>query len=109
MKFRLSTNIAVGTLKQQEARKFYTGILGFHDRTVEPGYEGLQSGPFRIFVQHDEEVKGIVMELFVEDLEEAKRILLKNGCKIIRWEGKGKDCYIEDPFGVRFNIWEEKE
>ena len=49
------------------------------------------------------------MELFVDDLEAAKRFLTDNGCKIIRWEGLGKDCYIEDPFGLRFNIWQVKE
>src|SRR5690606_3686612 len=103
MKFRLSNNIAVGTIKQPEAKKFYTEVLGFKDRTDEPDFEGLESGPFRVFVQHDEEVPGVVMELFVEDLEEAKKILLNNGCKIIRWKGQGNDCYVEDPFGVRYN------
>jgi predicted enzyme related to lactoylglutathione lyase len=46
------------------------------------------------------------MELFVDDLEAAKQVLLANGCKVLRWKGKSQDCYIEDPFGVRFNIWE---
>jgi hypothetical protein len=31
-----------------------------------------------------------------------------NGCKVLRWRGKGQDCYIQDPFGVIFNLWEEK-
>lgn len=47
------------------------------------------------------------MELFVDDLEKAKEHLLSNGCTILKWEGKGKDCYIEDPYGLRFNIWEK--
>ncbi len=48
------------------------------------------------------------MELFVDDLDTAKAHFLANGCKILRWHGKGKDCYIEDPFGVRFNVWEQQ-
>jgi predicted enzyme related to lactoylglutathione lyase len=47
------------------------------------------------------------MELFVDDLAEARKRLEANGCKVLRWRGKGQDCYIQDPFGVIFNIWEE--
>jgi len=25
------------------------------------------------------------------------------------WEGKGKDCYMRDPFGLTFNLWEENQ
>ena len=108
MKFELSKNVAVQTTEPDKAKEFYTKILGFKDRSNDPDFGGIDSGLLRIFVQDDKNVSGIVMELFVDDLEEAKKILTENGCKIIRWEGKGKDCYIEDPFGVRFNIWEKK-
>lgn len=105
----MSTNIAVQTTKPEEAIEFYTKILGFKDKINEPDFAGIDANPLRIFVQKDEQVSGLVMELFVENLEEAKKTLLENGCKIIRWEGLGKDCYIEDPFGLRFNIWQTKK
>jgi hypothetical protein len=47
------------------------------------------------------------MEIVVDNLEEAKQHLLDNGFAIVRWEGKGKDCYVKDPFGMIFNVWEE--
>jgi hypothetical protein len=47
------------------------------------------------------------LEFLVEDLEAARDHLIGNGCKIIKWEGKGKDCYLQDPFGVVFNLWEK--
>ncbi len=109
MKFKISTNIAVQTTKPDEAIEFYTNVLGFRNRMAEPDFAGLDGNPLRMFVQKDEKVSGLVMELFVDDLEAAKRFLTDNGCKIIRWEGLGKDCYIEDPFGLRFNIWQVKE
>ena len=109
MKFKMSTNIAVQTNEPENAIEFYTNVLGFKDRTAEPDFDGLDANPLRMFVQKDEQVSGLVMELFVEDLEEARKYLLENGCKIIRWEGVGKDCYMEDPFGLRFNIWQTKE
>jgi hypothetical protein len=43
----------------------------------------------------------------VEDLEAARQELVANGCKVLRWREKGQDCYIQDPFGVIYNIWEE--
>ena len=47
-----------------------------------------------LFVIKDEIQSGPIMELFVDDLENAKEELLNNGCKIIKCDGKGKDCYI---------------
>lgn len=82
-------------------------VLGFPNKINQPDFNGIDANPIRMFVQEDQQVAGLVMELFVEDLEAAKQFLLDNGCKIIRWEGLGKDCYIEDPFGLKFNIWQK--
>ncbi len=109
MKFKMSTNIAVQTTEPEKAIEFYTKILGFRNRMDEPDFAGIDADPLRMFVQKDDQTSGLVMELFVDDLDEAKKILSENGCRIIRWEGLGKDCYIEDPFGVKFNIWQKKK
>ena len=42
----------------------------------------------------------------VDDVEAARELLEHNGCKVLHWEGAGKACFIEDPFGVRFNLWQ---
>lgn len=109
MEFKMSTNIAVQTSDPEKAINFYTNILGFKNRINEPDFAGIDASPLRMFVQKDNQVSGLVMELYVDNLEEAKKILIDNGCKIIRWEGLGKDCYLEDPFGLRFNIWQNKK
>ena len=62
---------------------------------------------WNIFIIKDDEVQGPVLELFVDDLEAARQELVANGCKVLRWRGKGQDCYIQDAFGVIYNIWEE--
>ncbi|MGY8787231.1 MAG: VOC family protein [Fidelibacterota bacterium] len=49
------------------------------------------------------------MEYFVNNVEDARYYLEAKGCKVIKWEGKGKDCYMQDPFGLTFNLWEEKK
>ncbi len=108
MTFRMSPNIAVRTHNQlSEATAFYTNVLGFTNRSNDANLADLDADPINLFVIDDPELQGPVMELFVDDLEEAREILVANGCKVLRRRGKGQDCYIEDPFGLRFNVWEQ--
>ena len=107
MKFRMSPNVAVRTQGQfAEAVEFYKNVLGFTDRSGDPELGDFDASPINLFVLEDDEFRGPVMELFVVDLEEARQYLQANGCTILRWRGKGKDCYVQDPFGVIYNIWE---
>ena len=108
MKFQMSPNVAVRTKKFTEAVDFYSNVLGFVDRASDPELADFDANPLNIFVLEDDEFSGPVMELFVDDLEAAREILEANGCTVLRWRGKGQDCYIQDPFGVIFNIWEQK-
>ncbi|MCJ7535819.1 MAG: hypothetical protein MUO57_09835 [Anaerolineales bacterium] len=106
MEFRMSPNIAVRSDRFDEAVRFYTEVIGFKNRSQDPELADLDASPLNIFVIEDDELQGPVMELFVDDLEAARQELVANGCKVLRWRGKGQDCYIEDPFGVIYNIWE---
>lgn len=107
MKFKMSPNIAVRTKASASAVAFYSKVLGFKNRSTEPDLADFDADPINLFVIEDDEFSGPVLELFVSDLEEARENLVANGCKVLRWRGKGQDCYIQDPFGVIFNIWEE--
>jgi catechol 2,3-dioxygenase-like lactoylglutathione lyase family enzyme len=103
----MSPNIAVRTAAFTEAVDFYTKVIGFADRSEDPELADLDAKPLNMFVIGDDEISGLILELFVDDLEVARDELVANGCKVLRWRGKGQDCYIEDPFGVIYNIWEE--
>ena len=107
MIFKMSPNIAVRTRRLSEAVDFYTNVLGFKNRSDDPALADLDASPLNLFIIEDHEFRGPVLELFVDDLEEARQKLVANGCKILRWRGKGQDCYVKDPFGVIFNLWEE--
>lgn len=107
MMFKMSPNVAVRTETLSEAIEFYTNVLGFRNRSDDPDLADLDASPLRLFVIEDQEFRGPVMELFVDDLEKARETLVANGCQVLRWRGKGQDCYVKDPFGVIFNIWEE--
>ena len=107
MEFKMSPNIAVRTDQFSVAVRFYTEVIGFENRSQDPELADLDASPLNIFIIEDDEVRGPVLELFVEDLEAARQELVANGCRVLRWRGKGQDCYIQDPFGVIYSIWEE--
>jgi catechol 2,3-dioxygenase-like lactoylglutathione lyase family enzyme len=106
MKFRASPNIAVRTSRSEAAVEFYSDLLNLPDRSESSDLADFEAGPFNLFVIEDAEISGPVMELFVDDLERARKKLVRMGCEVVRWRGKGQDCYVRDPFGVLFNIWE---
>lgn len=106
--FKMSTNFAVRTQDIQKAKAFYSDFLGFKLRNETSTELDIDAHPLTLFAIKDEITSGPILELFVPNLEKAKIELQSKGCTIIKWEGKGKDCYIKDPFGVVFNIWEEK-
>ncbi|MFQ5552443.1 MAG: VOC family protein [Thermoplasmata archaeon] len=102
----MSPNVAVRTPDPAEAVAFYTKVLGYPMRSDNAGVADLDADPWNLFVIEDKRIRGPILELFVDDLEVAKETLVAEGCKVLRWRGKGHDCYVEDPFGVVFNIWE---
>lgn len=107
MKIKMSPNVAVRTDRYQDALKFYSDVLGFENRSEDPELGDFDAAPLRIFVIEDDQLQGLIHELFVEDLEAAREELVKKGCEVVRWHGKGQDCYIRDPLGVIYNLWEE--
>lgn len=109
MKVRMSPNVAVRTKQPGKAFEFYTRVLGFPHRDENKTHVDLDATPLNLFVIEDDEISGPVMELFVDDLEAARATLVEHGCKVLRWRGKGQDCYIQDPFGITFNLWEVKD
>ena len=104
MMFRMSPNYAVRHQDCESAVEFYCKVLGFQNRSNNPELADFDANPINLFVLEDDEFSGPVLELFVRDLEEARDYLVKNGCQVLRWRGKGQDCYIQDPYGVTYNL-----
>lgn len=109
MKYRMSKNIGFQVKDVEKAKHFYESILGLK----EPAQSDADEIEFRtnsnsIFLIPGNENLGPVMEVVVSNLEIAKKHLVENGCEIVRWKGKGRDCYVRDPFGMVFNVWEDK-
>ena len=108
MEYRMSPNVAVRTTNPSKAVDFYSGVLGFPVRSHSSDVVDVAADPLNLFVIEDSEIQGPVLELFVDNLEQARDELVAEGCQVVRWRGKGQDCYVRDPFGVTFNLWEER-
>ena len=92
MKFKMSKNIAIRPKGQfEQALHFYSDVLGFENRSSDPNLADLDASPITLYIDEDDEFPGPVLELFVEDLDEARQVLEANGCKVLRWRGKGQD------------------
>ena len=105
--FRKSNHAAVLARDLTAARDFYETVMELELLDSSDEQLVFKTGDFFFYVVHDPDRTGTVLEFSVNDLDAAKDRLLNKGCRIIKWEGKGKDCYLQDPFGMIFNLWEE--
>lgn len=104
--FIFSRSICLQLPERDKAVEFYARVMGLEVVAEEGGSVELRAGQFRLFLDQGSHL-GPIMEFLVPDLEKAKQELLAAGCQVLRWEGKGKPCYMRDPFGFVFNLWEE--
>ncbi len=88
------------------ALAFYRDVLGLE--SVADGDEGaeLKAGCNRLFIDRGSQL-GLILEIIVSDLDAAKDMLVSKGCRVVVWEGKGARCYVRNPFGFLFNLYED--
>lgn len=107
MKFKLSRCICLQHPARDKIVKYYKEIFGLEIIKEDTDTAEIAGDPIRFFIDKAEP-RELILEFIVEDLEAAREHLNASGCRVIRWEGKGKTCYMRDPFGTLFNLWEEK-
>ncbi len=108
MPYKYSTNIALEAPDAEAAVGFYRDVLGLPIKGVEGDSTAFEAGPITLYVDPGDR-KGPVMEFLVPDIEEAKRELVGAGCRVVRWEGLGRPCYLSDPYGLTFNVYQQPE
>lgn len=108
MRYKFSRCFAMEHPRNKELIDFYSKIIGLTPVDSGAEYAEFDTAPVRLFADEGPE-QAFIFELIVPDLEKAREDLVSHGCEVVRWEGKGKTCYIRDPFGFLFNIWEDPE
>ncbi len=106
MPYLFSKCICLESPDQPNMVSFYRDVMGLQVAHEHPDSAEIAAGPVRLFLDKRPNLN-VIFEFLVPDLESAKEELLASGCEVVRWEGKGGCCYLRDPFGLIFNLYEE--
>jgi predicted enzyme related to lactoylglutathione lyase len=97
------TDILIQAPDPKIAAAFYVQQLGFEITGETPDMISVHGDHINLFIERGP-VLGPVLEVTVENASEAKERLVTNGCKIVKDEPDFPRCYIQDPFGLIYNL-----
>jgi len=97
------TDILIQVPHPKAAAAFYVQHLGFtitgeHDRWID-----LHGKHINLFIEEGPAL-GPVLEVTVDNVDEAKQRLVAAGGKIVKDEPDFPRCYVEDPYGLIYNL-----
>ncbi len=97
------TDILIQAKDPKRAAAFYVSQLGFEVTGEMPDMISLHGEHINLFIERGPKL-GPVLEVTVNDVKEAKRRLVKKGCKIVKDEPEFPRCYVKDQFGLIYNL-----
>src|SRR5580704_10283244 len=100
---KFGADILIQAPDPKGAALFYVHQLGFEITGETPNMISLHGERINLFVERGP-VLGGVLEVTVDDVEETKLRLVKNGCEIVKDEPDFPRCYVKDPFGLIYNL-----
>jgi glyoxalase/bleomycin resistance protein/dioxygenase superfamily protein len=100
---RFGTDILIQSEDPKNAAAWYVEQLGFEITGEEPQMISLHGKHINLFIEKGPAL-GPVFEVSVGNVEEAKLRLVKNGCEIVKDEPDFPRCYVQDPFGLIYNL-----
>ncbi len=100
---KFGTDILIQATEPKDAAAFYVDQLGFEITGETPNMVSLHGRHINFFIERGPEL-GPVFEVTVDNVEEAKAQLVKNGCEIVKDEPDFPRCYVRDKFGLIYNL-----
>jgi predicted enzyme related to lactoylglutathione lyase len=97
------TDILIQSSDPKSAASFYVENLGFAITGEAPEMISLHGKHINLFIERGPAL-GPVLEVTVNDVDEAKHRLLSHGCEVIKDEPDFPRCYVRDPFGLMYNL-----
>jgi len=100
---KFSKDILIQAPDPSAAASFYVDNLGFEITEETANMVSLHGKQINLFIEKGPAL-GPVFEVTVNDVEEAKVRLVKKGSKIVKDEPEFPRCYVQDPFGLVYNL-----
>jgi hypothetical protein len=97
------TDILIQAQDPTIAASFYVEQLGFTITGETPNMISLHGAHINLFIERGLAL-GPVLEVTVDNVEEARHRLVKKGCEIIKDEPDFPRCYVKDPCGLIYNL-----
>jgi predicted enzyme related to lactoylglutathione lyase len=97
------SDILIQAPDPREAAQFYVDILGFEITDHNPKMIGLHGKHINLFIEPGPKL-GPVLEITVKNVAEARARLVKQGCEVIKDEPDFPRCYVQDPYGLIYNL-----
>jgi catechol 2,3-dioxygenase-like lactoylglutathione lyase family enzyme len=109
MRLEFSPHIAFQVKDYQNAIRFYSEVMGMKLVELKEGESEFSVGPLTFYAEASD--KGTVFfEFKTDDLETAMQEFVAAGCRLVPEttpEGHAS-CYVYDPYGLVFHLFEEK-
>ncbi len=98
------TDILIQAPDPAAAARYYVDILGFEITDEQPDLISLHGKNINMFIERGEALGGPVLEVFVPNLELAKRDIVAAGGAVIKDEPQFPRCYVRDVNGLIYNL-----
>jgi Glyoxalase-like domain len=98
-----STDILIQAEDPKNAASFYVEQLGFGITEELPHMISLHGQNINLFIERGPAL-GPVFEVTVKSVAEARLRLVRQGCKVVKDEPDFPRYYIQDPFGLIYNL-----
>jgi catechol 2,3-dioxygenase-like lactoylglutathione lyase family enzyme len=100
---RFGTDILIQADDPRKAALFYVEHLGFEITDDNPKMMGLHGKNINLFIEPGPPL-GKVLEVTVDNVEQARERLVRSGCEVVKDEPHWPRCYIKDPYGLIYNL-----
>ena len=100
---KFGSDILIQSEQPEKAAAFYVDQLGFEITGETSNMISLHGPHINLFIERGPALGG-VLEVTVNDVEEAKARLTKQGCEIVKDEPDFPRCYVRDPYGLIYNL-----
>jgi predicted enzyme related to lactoylglutathione lyase len=106
MKFEFSPYIAIQVKEHANAVEFYRRVMGMEFVKSKDTDTYLNKDGINFVFENNPNGKGVFFEFKTDDLNEARQLLEKEGCKVLTVYNE-HSIMFSDPYGMNFHIWED--